>query len=40
MMMRGQDFFVIPGRVEDANPESPLQTNLGIPGPARCAVPE
>jgi hypothetical protein len=39
MMMREQDFFVIPGRVEDANPESPLHLNLGIPGPARCAVP-
>ncbi len=49
MMMREQDCFVIPGRVQpvrakrgpmDANPESPLQTNLGIPGPARRAVPE
>jgi hypothetical protein len=39
-MMREQKFFVIPGRVEDANPESPSQTNLGIPGPARRAVPE
>jgi hypothetical protein len=33
-------FFVIPGRVEDANPESRSLTNLEIPGPARCAVPE
>jgi hypothetical protein len=52
MMMREQDCFVIPGRVQrvraqrgpmtssDANPESPLQTNSGIPGPARRAVPE
>jgi len=40
MIGREQDFFVIPGRVEEANPESPLQTNLGIPGPARRAVPE
>jgi hypothetical protein len=40
MMMREQDCFVILGRVEDANPESPLQTNLGISGPARRAVPE
>jgi hypothetical protein len=40
MMMRDQNSFVIPGRLEEANPESPSQTNLGIPGPARCAVPE
>jgi hypothetical protein len=40
MTGREQDFFVIPGRLEGANPESPLQTNLGIPGPARRAVPE
>jgi hypothetical protein len=41
MMIREQRFFVIPGRSRQrANPESPLQTNLGIPGPARCAVPE
>jgi hypothetical protein len=39
MTVREQDFFVIPGRLEEANPESPLQTNLGIPGPARRAVP-
>ncbi|MEA2792777.1 MAG: hypothetical protein QOI87_157 [Bradyrhizobium sp.] len=52
MMMREQDCFVSPGRVQRvraqcgpmtgsaANPESSLQTNLGIPGPARRAVPE
>jgi hypothetical protein len=39
-MMREQNSFVIPGRVEDANPESQLLTNLGIPRPARRAVPE
>jgi hypothetical protein len=40
-MMREQDSFVIPGRSHQrANPESQLQTNLGIPGPAHCAVPE
>jgi hypothetical protein len=51
-MLREQDVFVIPGRLQrvrakrgpmtgfEANPESPLQTNLGIPGPARRAVPE
>jgi hypothetical protein len=48
-MLREQDFFVIPGRLQrvrakrgpmEANPESPLQTNLGIPGPARSAVPK
>ena len=40
MTVREQDFFVIPGRLEEANPESLLQTNLGIPGPARRVVPE
>jgi hypothetical protein len=40
MKMREPNSFVIPGRLEEANPESPLQTNLGIPGPARRAVPE
>jgi hypothetical protein len=40
MTVRVRNSFVIPGRVEDANPESPLQINLGIPGPARCALPE
>jgi hypothetical protein len=52
MMMRDQNSFVIPGRLQrvrakrgpmtgyEANPESPSQTNLGIPGPARRAVPE
>jgi hypothetical protein len=40
MMIREQDCFVIAGSVEDANPESPLQTNPGIPGPARRAIPE
>jgi len=48
-MLREQDVFVIPGRLQrvrakrgpmEANPESPLQTNLGIPGLARRAVPE
>jgi hypothetical protein len=49
-MKREQDFFVIPGRLRrgrakrgpmtgfEASPESQSQTNLGIPGPARCAV--
>ncbi len=40
MSMREQNSFVIPGRVKDANPESPLQTNLWIPGSPRRAVPE
>jgi hypothetical protein len=39
-MMREQNSFVIPGRLKEANPESQFQTNLWIPGPARCAVPE
>jgi hypothetical protein len=39
-MMREPNFSVIPGRFEEANPESSSQTDLGIPGPARCAVPE
>jgi len=41
MMVREQNSFVIPGRAHQrANPESQFQTNLWIPGPARCAVPE
>jgi hypothetical protein len=40
MRLSKPEFYVIPGRLEEANPESPLQTNLGIPGPARRAVPE
>jgi hypothetical protein len=40
MMPRETASFVIPGRLKEANPESLSQTNLGIPGPARCAVPE
>jgi len=40
MKLHEPNSFVIPGRVEDANPESASQTNLEIPGPARRAVPE
>jgi hypothetical protein len=40
MMPREQNSFVIPGRLEEANPESLLQINLEIPGSARRAVPE
>ena len=40
MVTHEQHSFVIPGRLEETNPESHLQTNLEIPGPARCAVPE
>jgi hypothetical protein len=40
MRRHEQNSLVIPGRVEDANPESAMQINLGIPGPARRAVPE
>ena len=50
-MTREQDFFVIPGRLRvrakrgpmtgfEASLECQSQTNLGIPGPARRAVPE
>jgi hypothetical protein len=40
MTLYSPNSIVIPGRVEDANPESRSQTNLGIPDPARRAVPE
>jgi hypothetical protein len=40
-MIRDQSFFVIPGRSHQrANRNLILQTKLGIPGPARCAVPD
>jgi len=40
-MVREQNSFVIPGRsLQRVKPETELQTNLEIPGPARRAVPE
>jgi len=35
-----QNCFVIPGRLEEANPEFQFANNLWIPGPTRCVVPE
>lgn len=40
MMAREQNYFVFPGRLAEANPESQFANNLGIPGTTRCVVPE
>jgi hypothetical protein len=38
-MTQEQNSLVIPGRAK-REPGISISTNLGIPGPARCAVPE